>query len=332
VAGFIDIYGRWIDEFGVDGFRIDTARHVNAEFWQAFVPAMLARARTRGIANFHIFGEVATDLVDPALLARATRVDKLPSVLDFAFRAAVLQTVAGEAGTQTLAQLFNADVLYDGGDAAALTLPTFVSNHDAGRFGHYARKAFAAASDAEVLERTILAHAMMFTLRGVPVIYSGDEQGFAGDGNDQDAREDMFASQVASYNDNRLIGTDATTAEDSFGTRHPLFKAITELSRMRREQPALRRGRQVLRNFGDTPGLFAVSRIDPRTGREVVIAFNTSTTPLQVNVEIDARTKAFAALYGQCAANPTAPGSYRVQLEALDYVVCAAQESESPSP
>jgi glycosidase len=102
VQGFIDIYGRWIDDYGLDGFRIDTARHVNPEFWQAFVPAMLARARARGIANFHIFGEVATSELDVAMLARATRVDKLPTVLDFAFRAAVLSTVAGGAGTDTL--------------------------------------------------------------------------------------------------------------------------------------------------------------------------------------------------------------------------------------
>ena len=55
VAGMIDIFGRWIDEFGVDGFRIDTARHVNPQFWQQFVPAMKARAAARGIPNFHIF-------------------------------------------------------------------------------------------------------------------------------------------------------------------------------------------------------------------------------------------------------------------------------------
>ena len=40
----IDIYGAWIDKYRVDGFRIDTAQHVNPEFWQQFVPAMLARA------------------------------------------------------------------------------------------------------------------------------------------------------------------------------------------------------------------------------------------------------------------------------------------------
>ncbi|MGQ3113707.1 MAG: alpha-amylase family glycosyl hydrolase, partial [Brevundimonas sp.] len=48
VQGMIEIYGDWIDRYGIDGFRIDTARHVNPEFWQAFVPAMLERAKAKG--------------------------------------------------------------------------------------------------------------------------------------------------------------------------------------------------------------------------------------------------------------------------------------------
>ena len=48
VAGMIDIYGSWIDRFGIDGFRIDTARHVNPEFWQAFEPSMMERAKAKG--------------------------------------------------------------------------------------------------------------------------------------------------------------------------------------------------------------------------------------------------------------------------------------------
>ncbi len=324
VDGFIGIYGQWIDDMGVDGFRIDTAKHVNPEFWQRFAPAMIERARSRGIANFHIFGEVFTERIDPTLLARATRVDQLPSVIDFAFRAAALATVAGEEGTQEWVRLFSADDLYEGGRATALRLPTFISNHDNGRFAHYARKTFPGATDEEILKRTILAHAMLFTLRGVPVVYSGDEQGFAGDGNDQDAREDMFASRVASYNDNRLVGTTATTAQSNFDTSHPIFRAIADLAELRSGHEALRRGEQRLRNFGEAPGLLAVSRFDPQTGREIVIAFNTSTWPLEANVEIDPRTAAFQSLHGECA-KPWAPGSMRVALEPLGYVICAAK-------
>src|SRR3546814_2506250 len=82
------------------------------------------------------------------------------------------------------------------GFATAVTLPTFTGNHDHGRFSTAVRKAFPDAGDGEVLKRVELANAMMFALRGVPAIYSGDEQGFVGDGNDRDAREDMFASKV----------------------------------------------------------------------------------------------------------------------------------------
>lgn len=326
VRGFIEIYGRWIEEFGIDGFRIDTARHVNAEFWQAFAPAMLKKAAARGIPNFHIFGEVAAEFVDIPSLTRATRVDKLPTVLDFAFRAAVIDALTLRGGPDKLAAMFNGDALYEGGEATALQLPTFVSNHDAGRFGFYARKNLPDVSDAEVLQRAQLAHAMMFTLRGVPVIYSGDEQGFAGDGIDQDAREDLFPSRVASYNDNVLLGTKATTAVSNFDRNHPLYVTIAELSALRKESAALRRGKQIIRNYAEKPGLFAVSRIDPQTGRETLVAFNTSTEPLKANVEVDARTRAFRSLKGNCAARPAAPGSYQVTLGPLSYVVCAAQD------
>ena len=40
VTGMEDIYKSWVD-FGVDGFRIDTVKHVNMQFWQAFSPAIL---------------------------------------------------------------------------------------------------------------------------------------------------------------------------------------------------------------------------------------------------------------------------------------------------
>src|SRR3546814_15643513 len=83
----------------------------------------------------------------------------------------------------------------------------------------------------------------------------------------------MFASKVASYNDNRLLGTDTTTATDHYGHANPLFRQIAALSAVRRAQPALTRGVQKLRAAGDTPGLLAIPRFDPRTGREILLAF-----------------------------------------------------------
>ena len=323
VAGMIQIYGGWIDR-GIDGFRIDTAKHVDAAFWRTFVPAMLARAKARGIPNFHIFGEVATGANDPALLAEHTRVDKLPSVLDFAFRRAVIDAVTGGA-SDGLARLFDADVLYDGGTGAAQRLPTFVSNHDNGRLASELRRALPQASADELLQRVMLANAMLLTLRGVPTIYAGDEQGFVGTGGDQDARQDMFASQVASYNNDLRLGTTRPTAPDSFDPTHPLYREIAQLARLRRATPALRRGRQLLRFAGDHPGLFAVSRFDPATGAEVLLAFNTSGAAVAANVEVQVTSTRFVALAGSCPAMARAPGSLALRLPPLGYAVCAAQ-------
>ncbi|MCH8617123.1 alpha-amylase family glycosyl hydrolase [Sphingomonas sp. SM33] len=325
IEGMIEIYGKWIDDFAVDGFRIDTAQHVNPEFWQKFVPAMLARAKGRGIPNFHIFGEVSTSEMDPAHTAVNTRVDKLPNILDFAFGRAVIDTVAGQAGTDELAKLFRADPLYEGGADAARRNPTFLGNHDAGRFPALLKIFGFKGDDAELFKRDILGHAMLLTLRGVPTIYSGDEQGFVGKGGDQDARQDMFASRVATYNEDKLLGTASTTARENFATDHPMYREIAKLAQLRTSHAALTRGRQVVRYSQDKPGLFAVSRLDPSTGREMLLLFNTSTSPVEQNVVVEVRSAQWDTLAGTCSATASAPGSVRVNVPALGYAVCNAR-------
>lgn len=320
VRGFIDIYGQWIDDFGIDGFRIDTARHVNPEFWQAFVPAMLARAKARGIPNFHIFGEVAE--TTPGMLARFTRVDGYPAVLDFAFQGAVTDAVNGKTGTEVLVQLFAQDALYEGGAPAALQLPTFLGNHDMGRIGHFVRAAHPDASDDEVTRRVILAHAFLMFTRGAPVLYYGDEQGLVGVGGDKDSRQDMFATKVAEYASARLVD-GAPAAGDHFKTDGALYKAISAMARLRAAEPALRGGRQVVRAASDKPGLFAVSRMTD--AGETLVAFNTGLTSVAVQIEVDSTSRAWRSAHGSCAPAATAPGSYRVEIGPLDYLICVSE-------
>ncbi len=122
--------------------------------------------------------------------------------------------------------MFVADDYYTDTDSNAYASPTFLGNHDMGRVGSFLAQDY---TGDELLERDELAHELMYLTRGQPVVYYGDEQGFTGDGGDKDARQDMFPSQVGSYNDDDLIGTDATTAEDNFDTRHPLYRTIRDL-------------------------------------------------------------------------------------------------------
>jgi glycosidase len=325
LAGFIQIYGDWIEKFRIDGFRIDTARHVAPEFWRAFSKAMLERAAAEGVPRFFIFAEAYNP--SAAGLARHTRVDKLPHVLDFAFQSAVQDVIVNGAPARRLAELFEADALYEGGEDAARRMPVFIGNHDMGRFATFISQKHPHASDAEKLARLKLAHAMMFFLRGVPVVYAGDEQGFNGDGNDQAAREDMFESRVASYNDNDLVGTDATTATSNFDREHPLYRFIAEIGKIRRAHEALRRGPQVVREAESSGGVFAVSRLSPEGG-EYLIVFNASGAPRTLNIAVDPRSNSWKRIYGSCANRSTTPGSVIVTTPAFGFVLCKSNEWE----
>ena len=329
VEGMIEVYQSWITRFGIDGYRIDTAKHVNPEFWQAFVPAMLETAQEKGIPNFLIFGEVYSDERNSGYLAQFTRRDGFPSVLDFAFQAAVRDALGKNMPAGVLVEMFDGDVNYEGGEDVARTLPTFLGNHDMGRFSTIVKADNPGITQSELLARVKVGHAMLMTLRGTPTIYYGDEQGFVGDGNDQAAREDMFSSATASYNDNELIGTDATTADVNFDTAHPLYALIKDLAAIRSQHAALRQGRQVARTFNDqAPGLVSFSRFDPETGAEYFLAFNTSDKAISVNSIIGYDAAALESLSGTCPAAPSAPGRVGLELPAFGW--CVASVSEGP--
>ncbi len=324
LAGMIDIYKQWITEFHVDGFRIDTAKHVNDSFWRGFIPAIRAHAKAEGIPDFYVFGEVFDP--DPKALSRFTREAAFPAVLDFAFQSVLREVIADGAGPRRLQKLFKDDALYADGSNGAAMLPIFSGNHDMGRIGHFLLQATAGrASDDELLRRATLANALLLFSRGVPVIYYGDEQGFTGDGNDQDAREDMFPSQVASYNDNRLIGSKASTAGDNFDTAHPLYRAIAEMAQVRRDYPGLVRSEQVVRMAGKKAGLYAFSRIDKTRNEEFLIVINNSTEPRKETLEVSVGGQLWNRLIGEGEATLRAHrGRVRVEQPGLSYVVYRA--------
>ncbi len=81
----------------------------------------------------------------------------------------------------------------------------------------------------------------------------------------------MFPSQVAVYNDNDLIGTDATTAQANFDTAHPLYRLIAELSAVRRATPALTGGVQKIRAFPTGPACWPFRGSIPKPGAKSCI-------------------------------------------------------------
>ena len=320
--GFIAIYKALISEFKPDGLRIDTVKHVDLSFWQQFTPAIIAHARAQGIPQFHVFGEVYDG--DPAVLSRYTTAGQLPAVLDFAFQGAVTAVFAQQQSPQRLAALFNDDDYYSDADSDADLLMTFTGNHDMGRFGWFLNRELGKAPAQEKLQRSRLAHALMYFARGIPVVYYGDEQGFTGDGHDQDAREDMMPSRVASYNDNPLLGSSVSTAASNFDGGHPLYRDLAEFSRIYRAHSALRRGVHYNRHADEQAGIYAFSRLDPALRIEYLLVFNSDTR--EHRVVLGATAREYAPVAGASEALTARDGTVEVTVAPLEFAIYRAQQ------
>lgn len=273
--GFTDVYESWIRRFGVDGFRIDTAKHVNLEFWQAFGPAIRSRAKKLGKTEFFQFGEVADDKMDVPLLSTFSTEGNLDSTLDFGFFEAVRRHVSKGEPASVFSRLFALDDFYTDHDSNAIGTPTFVSNHDAGRFGWFLRSDNAGLDDASCAQLVLLAHGLLLSARGQPVLYYGDEQGMAGTGNDMAAREDMFPSQAKGFRELGLLATQRRGSDDKFDTRHPFYRELSKLAELRRSSPGLARGATLPRETGKDQ-LLAFSRIERGELIEYLAVFNSS--------------------------------------------------------
>jgi glycosidase len=281
VQGMIDVYETWVQDAGVDGFRIDTVKHVNMDFWKQFGPALQGYAASLGNDDFFMFGEVFD--ADPRFMSQYTTEGKLQATVDFGFQGSGVNFAKGKP-TSELRDFYALDDYFTDTDSNAYSLPTFLGNHDMGRVGSLLRQG-TNWTDAQLLQRDRLAHSLMYLTRGQPVVYYGDEQGFSappdvpGGIGDQRAREDMFESQVAVHNDTYdLIGTDATTADANFDASHPLYEHIAGLAALRDEHPALADGAQVHRYASSEAGVFAFSRMDADEQVEYVVAVNNADT------------------------------------------------------
>ncbi|WP_407648768.1 pullulanase-type alpha-1,6-glucosidase [Actinacidiphila epipremni] len=310
VHGMEQIYEKWVRDFAVDGFRIDTVKNVDMPFWTQWATALDAYAAQHGRKNFFLFGE--TYDADPAVTSPYVTQGRLDATLDFPFQDAARAYASQGAAPGKLAAVYGQDYRYTTDKANAYEEVTFLGNHDMGRIGSFLAQDNPGASDAELLKRDELANQVMFLGRGNPVVYYGDEQGFTGaPGGDKNARQTMFASQVADYLDDDEIGTDRTAAADAYDPGHPLYRAIAALSKLTKDHPALRDGVQTERyvSAGDGPGVYAYSRTDAASRDDYLVAVNNSTSAQTVTVPTGNTAGArYTAIYGTTGTSTAGSG------------------------
>lgn len=307
VRGMTKIYADWVRDTGIDGYRIDTTKHVNLDFWPQFVEGIDKVAKP----DFFMFGEVYD--ADPELDSVYVRKGRLPATLDFPFQQAATDYVARGGSAAGLANVYAKDDLYTSAGTSAGTLPTFLGNHDMGRIGMFV--AGGGTDPATHLRRDLLGHELMFLTRGQPVVYSGDEQGFTGAGGDKDARQDMFPSVSPDYLDDDLLGTDTTHATAHYDQTHPIYRTIADLARLRQAHPALKQGIQLTRYAAQGAGVFAFSRVDPKQRVEYLVATNNATTTQTVTVPTAMASTTFDRIYPAGGGIAASAGDGRLQLD-----------------
>ncbi|MFI0503851.1 pullulanase-type alpha-1,6-glucosidase [Streptomyces albogriseolus] len=323
VKGLEKIYQRWVRDFDIDGFRVDTVRNVDMPFWTQWATAIDAYAAKRGREDFFVFGETLSS--DPAVTAPYVTQGRLDATLDFPLQNAIRGYASQDKPASTLSGVLAQDYRYTTDKANAYEQVTFLGNHDMGRIGSFVSQDNPGVGDAELLRRDRFAHELLFLSRGNPVIYAGDEQGFTGPGGDKGARQTLFASKVPDYLDDDQIGTERTHASDAYDPTHPLYRSIAKLSKLTKRHPALRDGVQEERYADEGAGVYAFSRTDPRQRVEYVVAVNNAAKARTVEVPTYSAGMDFRGVYGS-SARVTSGGDRKVSVEvpALSAVVLKA--------
>lgn len=246
----VEAYWRWVEQTDIDGFRIDTLKHVEHGFWQYFGAQIRQRAARAGKARFFMFGE-AFDGND-TLVGSYTNPNEMDSVFYFPQKYRVFDNIfqCGNGNTHDIEDLytarlqdFSATPQPDGiGVPPTQALVNFMDNHDVSRFLYGMNPTVAESSncptgivdgnnpaDVERFRpRLLAALTYLLTEDGIPCLYYGTEQDFRG-GNDPSNRERMWETGFAT-NETRGDGSPST-----FGWTRRLIAA-------RRAYPALRRG------------------------------------------------------------------------------------------
>ncbi|MCR6638935.1 MAG: alpha-amylase family glycosyl hydrolase [Sporocytophaga sp.] len=239
------IYIYWIKETGVDGFRIDAAKHFGIPALKRFVESIRDYTEKAGHRDFFLFAEVASG--DELAQEFLDEIPALNAVIDFPLHFLVPEMIRGNVNPDQLKKLMTHRKKLSGGQSKV----TFLDNHD--QLGQQIKKRFPAGLSDEQFELGI---GFLFCFPGIPCLYYGTEQGLGGRGKTDDAvRECMFAL------DNQ--------SEDLFGQDNFYFKKIQEFSNIRKQYTALSKGRfevlEVLElttevKYGNKKSILAFSR------------------------------------------------------------------------
>lgn len=268
-------YQYWIALADVDGFRIDTFKHVSQEQARNFCNAIKEHAETLGKRDFFLVAEIAGgDAVEKRYLDISGR--NLNACLDIGEqRDTIVQVSKGLSPGKAFFSGFSFEDGMGSHRNWGSRVLSISNDHD-----HVFGQKIRMAADASNRQQGAVAVALQLFSLGIPCLYYGTEQGLAS-GAEKDERhwlsewgscdvylrEAMFgpehprdqgwagkpdpdAGRAGSF-DATLpgFGAHGTSGQHVFNEGHPLYQCIARLNRVRQKLKALCRGRQYQREI-----------------------------------------------------------------------------------
>jgi glycosidase len=240
----VDNAVQWVKDTGVDGFRLDAVKHIEDAWLTDLRARVTSDVEPTSKQHFYMVGETFTG--GQNLIKYYVNPGMLDGQFDFPFRMTLANKVLMRKGSMQDLDGFIAqnDSFYGAG-----VMSTFIGNHDIPRAIHLAEdqplwdNEWTDGKDrswqnqpglpggTSAFERLANAFTILYTLKGVPLVYYGDEVGMPGAG-DPDNRRMM---QWSGYSAGQQL----------------LLAHVKKLGAIRAAHPALRRGNRSTLSVGN---------------------------------------------------------------------------------
>jgi glycosidase len=304
------VYKFWIAYADIDGYRIDTVKHMEPGAVRLFANAIHEFAQSLGKENFYLIGEVtggrqrAVHIVDTTGIDAALGVDDIPGKLEWLAKGKEAPGDPNTDAQEGYFDMFRNSVIdfKDTHQWFGSHVVTMFDDHDQVSLGPRKFRFCGDPNEPNAYRYLAPALGLNLTTAGIPCLYYGTEQGFNGaeyrEGekppfSDAFLRECMFGGK---------FGSLQSADRHFFNEGHEVYRFVRDVCALRQKHLALRRGRQYLREVsasgangdfyypkpigGELRWVVAWSRIF--ADQEYLCAINTNANdPLTVWVTVD---------------------------------------------
>ncbi len=248
-----EVYKFWIAYADLDGYRIDTVKHMEPGAMRYFANVIHEYAQSLGKENFNLIGEVtggrahAVNIVNTTGIDAALGIDDIQDKLEFLVKGWRSPGDPRSADQSGYFNLFRNSLLDNKNTHQWYGRHIVVLFDDHDQVGTKFKFRFCGDSpQSEALLPAALG--LNLTTMGIPCIYYGTEQAFNGadqrSGDDNDWNSDTFLRECMFGGP---FGSFQSTGRHFFNEDHPAYRFLHDLCAVRRQHIALRRGRQYLR-------------------------------------------------------------------------------------